>query len=185
MRPRSFFLVAAAAAAVISACDDDIFAVRWEENPDTTRLFALSREEPNLFSGFDFNDRRRVRVEAPGATNNWDLAIDYQGAGFVWLPPRVLGINSDAAVAALEGETFESAVRAPADTALYVSREPVPIRLGQIYVVRTRKTAGAWGTLCNYYGKIEPLDLDPLAGTVTFQYDVSGACNNRDLVPPD
>ncbi len=61
----------------------------------------------------------------------------------------------------------------------------VPIRLGEIYVVRTRQRPGAFGTLCFFYGKAEALDVDVAQGVVTFQYDVSPACNDRDLIPPN
>ena len=180
-------VVAAAAAVALTtlpACDDDPFAVRWGENPDTVRLYALSRAEPNLFSGFDFHARVPVIVEGLAAAGSFDVAVDTAGGQFVWLPPGALGITSSAGLATLPGETFESAVRAPADTALYATRAPLPINAGTTYAVRTRAHAGLFGASCIYYGKLEPLAVDVGAGWVVFQFDVSPACNNRDLVPP-
>ncbi len=179
------FVSSAAAFLAFAACDDDPFAVRWVVNPDTVKLYALSRPEPNLVSGYDFFPRRPVRIEAPTTGDDWDLAVDVRDGQFVWLPPGSLGIPSDAAVAVLEGETFESATEAPEDTAAYVMDAPIPIVLGTIYVVRTRQHPGFFGTLCNYYGKIEPLAADFRSGSVYFQFDVSQACNNLDLIPPD
>lgn len=179
------FLAIAAAFVVMVACDDDPFAIRWQIDPDTVRLYALSRPEPNLVSGFDFHPRLAVRIEAPTTGADWDLAVDVRDGQFVWLPPGALGLSSDAGVAILEGESFESATEAPEDTTLYVSDAPIPIVAGQIYVIRTRRHPGFFGTLCNYYGKIEPLATDFVSGSVYFQFDVSGACNNRDLIPPD
>ncbi len=178
-------LAMAAAFVAMVACDDDPFAIRWQIDPDTVRLYALSRPEPNLVSGFDFHPRRAVRIEAPTTGSDWDLAVDVRDGQFVWLPPGALGISSDAGVAILEGESFESATEAPEDTTLYVGDAPVPIVAGRIYVIRTRRHPGFFGTLCNYYGKIEPLATDFTSGSVYFQFDVSGACNNRDLIPPD
>lgn len=179
------FLAMAVAFLPMVACDDDPFAIRWTVNPDTVRLYALSRPEPNLVSGYDFFPRQAVRIEAPTTGDDWDLAVDVRDGAFVWLPPGALGIPSEAAVAILEGETFESATEAPEDTTRYITDAAVPIRAGQIYVIRTRRHPGFFGTLCNYYGKIEPLATDFVSGSIHFQFDVSQACNNRDLIPPD
>ncbi len=168
----------------LPACDDDPFAVKWVERPDTVRLYALSRSEPNLYSGFDFYPRLPVLVESLGTGGNFDLAVDTADGEFVWLPPGALGISNAAGLATLQGETFESAVRAPGDTAQYATDAAVPIRTRTIYVVRTRGHSGLFGTRCNYYGKIEPLAIDLASGWVHFRFDVSPACNNRDLIPP-
>lgn len=168
----------------LAACDDDPLAVRWVESPDTVRLYALSRTEPNLYSGFDFHPRMPVQIESLSTGGNFDLAIDTAGGEFVWLPPGALGISSRAGIATLEGETFESVIRAPGDTAQYATRVPVPVRTRTTYVIRTRGHSGLFGINCNYYGKIEPLAIDFASGWVLFQFDVSPACNNRDLIPP-
>jgi len=147
-------------------------------------LYALSRPEPNLLSAFDFYNRIPKRLEAVTTGDLWDLTTDVQEGQFVWLPPGSLGISSDAAVATLEGESFESAARAPSDTARYVKDEPIPIRSDRIYVIRTRRLQGGFSA-CNYYGKMEALEMDPVAGTIRFQFDVNGICNDLALIPPD
>lgn len=186
MKLRSFLALGATAAVVLpAACSDDPFTVRWEANPDTVRLFALSHPAPNLPSAFDFFPRTPVRIEAPTTGGSWDVAVDVRAGGFVWLPPGALGIVSQSALATMDGETFASAERAPADRSEYVSDAPIPIATGQVYAVRTRRHPGLFGTQCNYYGKIEPLEVDVDARIVVFQFDVSRACNNRNLVPPD
>ncbi len=174
----------ALALALLVGCDDDPLAVRWVEHPDTVRLHALSRTEPNLFSGFDFHLRTPVLIESLSTGGNFDVAVDTAGGEFVWLPPGALGVTSAAGIATLEGETFESAVRAPADTARYATSEPVPLRIRTTYVIRTRAHSGLFGIRCSYYGKIEPLAVNVAAGWVLFQFDASPACNNRDLIPP-
>ena len=185
MKTRNLGLVVLGAAGVLAACDDNPFLIRWVEDPDTVRLYALSLPEPNLVSGFDFHLRRAVRIEAPNTGDDWDLAVDRREGTLVWLPAAALGIPSEAALAILEGETFVSAIEAPEDTARYVSDAPVPIVPGRVYVIRTRRHRGTFGTICNYYGKIEPLSTDVAAGTVRFQFDMSRICNSRDLIPPD
>lgn len=178
--PAAAFLLCA-----VLGCDDDPFAVRWVSDPDTVRLYALSLAEPNLFSGYDFHPRVPVQIESSLAGSNWDLAVDTVAGEFVWLPPGALGVSSTSGLATLDGETWESATRAPGDTTRYSSREPVPMRMRTVYVIRTRGHSGLFGTLCNYYGKVEPLAINVPSGWVIFRYDMSRACNNRDLVPPD
>ncbi len=168
----------------LPTCDDDPFGIQWSASPDTVQLYALSRPEPNLLSAFDFYNRIPKRLESVTTGDQWDLVTDVQDGQFVWLPPGALGISSEAAVATLEGETFESAARAPSDTARYVKDDPIPVQPDRIYVIRTRRLQGSFST-CNYYGKIEALEMDPIAGTIRFQFDVNRICNDLALVPPD
>lgn len=168
-----------------SACGDDPFQVDWVEAPDTVTLHSLARPDMNLSSGFDFINRVAVRIESPNATGNWDLAVDTRGGALVLLPPGSLGVASKAQVAALPGRTFQDVTEAPADTALYSSRLPVPVQTGTVYVWRTRQSFGSWGMVCVYYAKMEPLAVDAQAGTLTFVFDSSPACNDRSLVPPE
>lgn len=183
MKIRNLALVIVVSAASLAACDDDPFALNWVANPDTVELYVLSRPETNLLSAFDFRSRIPKRLEAPTTGDLWDLTVDYRDGQFVWLPPGALGITSDAALATLEGHTFDTAEEAPADTTEYVTDAPIPIRLDPIYVIRTRRHQGT--IVCNYYGKIEVLETDSIVGTVRFQFDVNPTCNSRDLVPPD
>lgn len=184
MKIRNLALVIAVSAGLLASCGDDPFAFNWVEDPDTVDLYVLSRPETNLLSAFDFSSRIPKRLEAPTTGDLWDLTVDYRDGRFVWLPPGALGITSDAALATLEGHTFDSAEEAPADTTAYVGDAPIPIRFDLIYVIRTRRHQGTF-SVCNYYGKIEVLETDTIVGTVRFQFDVNPGCNSRDLVPPD
>ena len=174
----------AAGAVGAAACGDDPYAVDWVASPDTVLLYALARPELNLPSAFDFYNRTVMVVEDAGAAGLWDMAVDSRGGKIVLLPPGALGLSSKAQVAALPGRTFDDVTEAPADTALYTSRAPVPVEMGTIYVWRSRQSAGYYGTSCVYYSKMEPLVIDPAGGTLTFVYDASPACNDRSLIPP-
>ncbi len=185
MKIRCFALIVALSTGLLAACDDNPFAIRWALDPDTVQLYALSLPESNLVSGFDFHARRPVRIEAPTTGHEWDVAVDRRGGELAWLPQSALGIPSEAALAVLEVQSFDAAVEAPEDTTAYVSRDPVPIRVGRVYAVRTRRHRGTFGTICNYYGKVEVLKADVPGGVVSFQFDVSRICNSRDLIPPD
>jgi hypothetical protein len=186
-RPRRVPALAAllAAGAVGSAgCGDDPYAIDWTVDPDTVVLYALSRPEMNLPSGFDFYNRVSVVIEDATATGMWDMAVDQRGGRIVLLPPGALGVSSKAQVAPLKGRTFDDVTEAPADTTLYVARAPVPVELGTVYVWRSRQNYGYYGSSCVYYSKMEPLVIDPAEGRLTFVYDSSPACNDRSLVPP-
>lgn len=178
-------LAAAFLVLTLAACDDDPFAIRWEVAPDTVLLYSLARPELGLPSAFNFNQRRLIRVEDPGATGSWDLALDTEGGELVLLVPGAMGIESRARITQLEGMTFEEVRKAPADTAAYISDVPVPVELGPIYVVQTGESRGSFGRLCVYYAKMEALEVDLELGTLQFVYDSSPVCNDRDLVPPE
>jgi len=183
-RARLLSVLLAAGAAGAAGCGDDPFAVDWVESPDTVLLHALSRPEINLASGFDFYGRSSVVIESAHATGTWDMAVDSRAGKIVLLPPGALGVSSKAQVAALKGRTFAEVTEAPADTALYASRSPVPVEKGTIYVWRSRQAYGYYGTSCVYYSKMEALDMDPALGTLRFVFDASPVCNSRSLVPP-
>ncbi|MBT8398526.1 MAG: hypothetical protein HKO65_15230 [Gemmatimonadetes bacterium] len=189
--PRSPALVASVVVALLPllgtvvACDDDLFQVNWEENPDTAFLFSLARPELNLLSGFDFIGRNPIPIESPEATGKWDMVLDTHEGGLVLLPPSALGIFGDKARIIPMGDVeFDAVRRAPADTTQYIGDQPVPVELGHVYIVRTRQQAGFYGRQCVYYGKFEPLEQDPVAGTLSFMFDVSPVCNSRKLYPP-
>jgi hypothetical protein len=178
-------LLAVPAMAATLACDDDLFKINWEENPDTVFLYSLARPELNLLSAFDFISRIPVKIESPNATGQWDMVLDTQEGELVLLPPEAVGIpGSKAGIAPMGAVDFAEVRRAPSDTAKYIGDAPVPIEIGHVYVVRTRQRAGLYGQSCVYYGKFEPLTKNPVQGTLSFVFDVSPVCNSRKLFPP-
>ncbi|MFC1574640.1 hypothetical protein ACFL3Z_01005 [Gemmatimonadota bacterium] len=177
------FLVLMALPALV-ACDEDPFKIQWAASPDTVLLYSLARPELNLLSAFDFVHRFPIRIESPAASNEWDMAVDTEDGQLVLLPPGAVGIsNSKAAVSPMPGVAFDDIRKAPADTALYIRDRSVHMTVGTTYVIRTRQEIGIYGTLCVYFGKLKPISADPVAGTLTFVYDVSPACNDRNLTP--
>lgn len=169
-----------------AACDDDLFGPpRWFANPEEVTLYSLALPELNLPSAFDFIDRAAVRIESARAVGRWDVALDTEGGELVLLPPEALDVPSAARITVLEDTTFDGVLEAPADTALYSSEEPVPLALGNVYVVQTRQGRGSFGRACVFYAKLEPLSIDLELGKLTFVFDASPVCNDRALVPPD
>ncbi len=169
---------------LLAACGDDPFLLRWQENPQEAILFSLDRPELNNPSAFNMLSRARVVIEDPTAEGRWDFAVERRGDRMVLLPPRTLGLNSLAAIVPFPGMEYADVRRAPTDTLLYITDEPVPVELGTIYVIRTHQQVTSFGSVCSYYGKVQPLEVDLLAGTLRFLHDTSPDCNNRSLVPP-
>ena len=186
-RLRAFALVAVLVSGpFLASCEDDPFGFNdWTLRPDTAFLYSLARPELNLASGFDLRGRRLVRVEAAGATGTWDFLVNTENGQLVFVTPTAVGLDTEAALVPMPGETFDGIREAPADTSLYIRDRPVVIELGQLYVVRTNEQSGSFGRRCVYYGKGEPLEVDPVGGTLRFRYDSSPLCNSRSLVPPE
>lgn len=176
--------LATAVALVGVGCDGDPFAFDWDETPDTVFLYSLARPELNLESGFAFLQGLRVRIEDPLATGAWDAAVDTRGGELVLLPPGALGVNGTARIATIGGMALEDVTEAPADTLVYVANTPVPLAMGTIYIVKTNRQPGNFGSSCVYYAKLEPVILDVAGGTLTFRHVTNPVCNSRDLVPP-
>jgi hypothetical protein len=174
-----------------TACSEDPFAARWFDEPDTTSIYSLARPELNLVSGFNFYERAsrasdgRVRVEQPGATGNWDVALDTRAGGLVLLPPGALGITARAGIASMGPVPFDDFQQAPGDTLLYELNNPVVMTLGHVYAIRTNRGVSGFGSSCVYYAKIEPIILDVPEERMWFKFVASPMCNNRDLVSPD
>ena len=91
--------------------------------------------------------------------------------------------TAGAGTAAIGGGLPLAVVEAPADTTLYTATSPVPVELGNVYVLRTRQGYGSFGQVCVYYAKLEPLEIDPVGGTLRFVFDSSPVCNDRKLIP--
>lgn len=170
----------------LAACGDDPFKATWFDDPDTTQLYSLRTPmDLQLNAGFNFRERAPVRIEEPGATGNWDVALDTQGGQLVLLPPGALGITARAAIVDMGATPFADVTQAPSDTLVYDLDDAVTLSVDHVYVVRSNRQLGSFGNTCVYYAKLSPILLDPVAGYMDFQYVASPVCNSRDLVSPD
>lgn len=182
--PRAVALVAALLVGVV-ACGDDPFAYDWSDTPDTVLLYSMARPELNLRSAFNFRQRLPLEVEAPTSSGSWDAAVDTRGGEIVLLPPGALGVVGAARITTLEGMKLEDVRRAPGDTLVYVADQPVPVAMGNVYVIKTNRSRGSYGSSCIYYAKVAPVVIDVAGGTLTFEYVTNPVCNSSDLVPPN
>ena len=170
----------------LTACGENIFDIKWTEaNVGTALIYSLARPELNLPTAFNFVRRVRVEIHAPEATGSWDLVLDTQDGQLVFLPPGALKITSEVMVLAMPDMAFDDVIEAPKDSTLYTKDEPLPVEMGSVYVLRTHAAPGRFGVVCRYYGKLQPVQVEPVLGTVTFEYDVSILCDDRGLVPED
>lgn len=170
----------------LAACDDDPFAITWTANEGSARLFPLDRPEVGLASAFDFLGRRAVIVESPGATGNWDMAVDEVDGQISFVAPEALGIESGAGIAVFPDLTsLDEATEAPGDSASYAMTEPVPAEVGPVYVIRTREARGQFSQLCHFYGKFQVTELNATTGSVRFIYDLNPDCDDRSLIPDE
>ena len=168
-----------------AGCGTDPFRLQWFQEPDTALIYSLSRPELNLASAFNFVGRVALEIEAPGSTGQWDILLDHRDGRLVLMPPGAIGILSSAKIAVFPGMTFNDVRKAPRDTADYVSDQPVSLEAGTVYVVQTHRDRDRFGLSCLFYAKLEPIEIDEAAGTLTFVFDSNPLCNDLDLIPPD
>ncbi len=169
---------------VAVACEDDPFALSWENLPDTAMIYSRARPELYLPTGYNFVSRSPVLIESPTFSTRWDLILDTVDDEMVFLPPRTFGVVSTAGIAPLGAVVFEEVGQAPSDTTDYVRDQPVPVVEGHVYVIRTHQEPNNFGQLCVFYAKMEPLVADVEAGTLEFLIDTNPICNDRTLIAP-
>ena len=167
----------------LAACNDepDFGFGEWEAQLDTVTLYSVDRDEhQGLPSAYDIRFTRTYRVEDPGATGNWDFVLTGGDVGPLTLTPvgAFFDIENNAGFA-LSDDTFEEVEDAPAASSAYVTDEAVALEPDVVYIVRSRSGS------CLQFAKLEPIDIDPDAGTFTFHVTANPNCNDTALVPPE
>lgn len=168
----------------LAGCGSNPFQLNWTADPDTALIFSLARPELNLPSGFDFALRRTVEIQEPGATGSWDVLLDTEGDQLVLRVPAFYKIDSEARIAVFENMSFDQVLKAPEDTAVYLSDVSIPMRLGNTYVIQTHLGRDQFGQRCRFFAKMAPLVVDVAQGTLEFVFDRNPLCEDLDLVPP-
>ena len=173
----------------LAACDDPFGPQTWDATPDTAQLWSASRADLiGQPAAFDFTAPAPtpVLIETTGATQRWDVVL-IDDAGQLALAPAsyFLGASSRTAIAPQGTLDLDEVRRAPSDTSAYL-RRPVPLRVGELYIVRSRVEVCPDGFSSGArYAKITPVQIDAAAGTVRFALVRNPYCDNRDLVPPE
>ncbi len=170
---------------VLASCEaQDPFDIGWIQSPDTALLYSIARPELNRPSAFDFHLGVARIVESPNSTGLWDVVLDTRDDQLVFLLPADLGIESEARVLELPGQSFDDVAEAPADTTAYSREGPVALALGSVYVVRTHVGRDQFGFNCMFFGKMEALEINVATGTLLFVHDTNPLCGDRDLIAP-
>jgi hypothetical protein len=178
MRP--LLLILSVCSLTVAACSDsnglpDATAPNAER---TDTLWSLVGTPVSTPSGYSIDGGRRVRT---------DLFIDFDFAysdapdGPVLIPRAALGIDTANSVNPgfqARTESFEAITIAPTDG--YITDNPVPIAVGERYVVRSRITCDIG---VSKYAKIEILEFEEVARIVTFRVLTNDNCGFKGLEP--
>lgn len=172
---------------LLTACSDPFGMRVWDPTPTTLTLYSVSRAEYIGFaSAVDLIPEPvfAVAIEEPGATGSWDFVVSENNGTLNLVPAgSFTGIASRARITVIEGVDFLDVVQAPRDTLLYTA-EPVPLRTGVVYVVRSRR--GACGlTTGHRFAKMLASEIDAVRGIVQLAITRNPSCDDRALVPPD
>jgi hypothetical protein len=185
---RQYSWIPLVAVLTAAACDDPFGPQLWDATPASMTLYSASRAEyVGLVSAVDVVSQpvSPVAIEAPGATGNWDFVLldGPDGLMFSSSSEAFEGAPTGARIAVITNTSFLDVTEAPSDTAAY-SRGPVPLRTDVVYVIRSRR-AGCGFTSGVRYAKLQPIEVDPVAGTFRFAIVRNPYCEVRSLVPPE
>ncbi len=182
---RNVVLTALLGTVVLTGCDDKL-GPRFDLTPvRTVRVWSIDRMDIIEYpSAFDFANEKRVIVHAVGSTGHWDVtATDWDG-GLAFAPAGAYpDLASDAGIAVMD-VGFDDVEEAPRGDDAYVRDQPVPVDEGDVLVVRTRRAPCGFGSAF-YYAKVRITEVDPVAGSITFEYVLNPNCNDRSLVRKD
>jgi hypothetical protein len=176
--------VAAAFIAVAGACSDPnaIANASIGNVVDTVTLFALT--DGPLLEPTAYSVAAKASVRTWEAGNSFDFAFDETSGGApVFLPTSVLGLLSSSSFKpGLKrpgaSTTFDEMVKAPSND--YIVSDTIPIAVGDRFYIRTTISACSFLSVPEY-GKLEVLELDPVAHTVKMQVVANQNCGYRSL----
>lgn len=170
-------------AASISCSDDSQFDFPIPSEPLETSLYDLidgpidRASAFNVVAGRGVAQPRSVRVDQ---TEQWDVAFAVLNDEPVWLPRGFFDTLEPSSGILELARALEEIVRAPSDRDLYEMTDPLPVRKGRVYVIRSRPDPLLTFT-CRIFAvlEVEAIDTDP--ARVTFRYLWNPNCDDRDL----
>lgn len=173
---------------IASACDDPFGPSIWDDTPQEILIYSASRAEYiGQVSAVDIANTTAVialPIEAPGLTGNWDFALtDHEGGLALVSAAAFEGVESRARIGVDSTRAFDDVREAMRDTAQYTVN-PVPVELGNVYIVRSRRAS--CGVSSGYrYAKLQATAINVAAGTLEFEIVRNPYCDNRSFVPPE
>jgi hypothetical protein len=175
-------VVAATLLGSVAGCGEDIGLPppTFENVVDTSTFYALSGTPVWEPSAMDVVRGLLVRLDLG---DSFDFAFDIDAtAGALLLTAAMLGSRTEAGIAP-QSVPFDSVLTAPEEG--YVIDSVVPIKVGDVFVARSRFTQDGCQVAAQLprYGKFEVLAIDPQTRTVDFKQLLNGNCGYRDLQP--
>jgi hypothetical protein len=147
---------------------------------DTVTLWSIEAGPLSQPTAYSLNARRGVRTWESGSGFEFLYSVDPSGRSSL-LPLRAAGLgNPNAVLPGLKSspDPFDQMIKAPQNN--YVTEDTVPIVEGQRYYMRTGiNSCASLGV--PLYGKLELLDIDTVAETVTFRVVTNQNCGYRGL----
>lgn len=112
----------------------------------------------------------------------FDVVLRLRNGELVFVPPKALGLTSRNLLRAgitqpITDRTFEEVEEAP-PSGSFVTGEPVAVREGAVYVVRSRQTAGSG---CTFFAKVAPVEVDRAQARVRLRVATSAFCGDERL----
>jgi len=179
MRPLPLIFLLFALGGIACSDSNGLPNATLENVERTDTLWALVGTPVSTPSGYSVEGSRRVRTDL---SVDFDFAynVETQGA-HVFLPRAALGIDTATAAKPgflLRNESFEAITTAPSNG--YITDIPIPIAVGQRYVVRSRVTCQIG---VPKYAKMEILAFNEETRIVSFRILANDNCGFRSLEP--
>lgn len=175
------------AALTLAACDDATGIGEAVIVTDTVTIGAPSVTADTVPSALDVLAQGLTIggtrfPERPADADAWDVTLRLRNGELLLLPRGAAGVDSRRAAITdpITGVTFEGVEEAPPSSRFFTDRGVV-LGQGNVYVVRSRSYSAGAGT-CWQYAKVQPLELDPAAGTARLQVATSSGCADQRLV---
>jgi hypothetical protein len=169
-----------------AACDDvSGFQVDPLLATDTVDVYAPLEANAELPTALDIVARNLVIgggrfPERTVHAGQWDFAVRVREGEMVLVPAGALGLEYEPLLTrALAGQSFEALTRAP-ERAAFVADSAVVMRTGSVYAARSRLASTVFGA-CNQYAKLQPLEVDPVAGSLRLLITTNEQCGDNRL----
>lgn len=170
-------------AATLAACDDPFGGREPIIASDTVTLAAPTSDSLTLGSALNLIGPGLVvfpeRIGDAFPQPNWDLALRAVDGQLLLRPSPTDTRRIGSRITRARDVDFEDSGRAPERREEY-EVAPVALEVGRVYFVRSR-TYGQVGVRCVNYAKIQPLAVNPAAGTARLAVVSNGVCNDRRL----
>ncbi len=173
--------LAACAAICIAACGDPLEPVLQPlpDEPDEATLTDFRLGPLQSPAAFDLISQTNVRTDQ---SFGWDFLYEIDAGGEPVLRPRgeVTDLPSDAGLQTMSS-SFDELTSAPSEG--YVTDAPLPVAVGDVLTIVSRRDP-SFGTIrCRRFAKIEILSIDLSALTLKFRHLVNPNCERLELTP--